>query len=225
MIVYKYDEQTRKFTGTHKCQKCPETGQWLYPKFNTTEKPLDIPTEINYKSNFFIDNKWKIKDNFVGIKTWNKKTGQVKINEEFKLDKEYTELVKTSEFHKWETDKWVVDEKLKKEIETELKKEKIKSEYIEKRSNGHFKSKILKQEIDGRDTDFLNISAICTLPEELRPDFYRTYENKNVSCKKSDFELILQEIIFYQLGLFNKKIKDIENIKSKSLKGKQTWIQ
>jgi len=131
MIVYTYDEQTKKETGTHICQKCPESKEWLYPQFYRKDEPQNIPSEIKNKSNFYINKKWKIKDDFKNAKTWNKKTGEVKINTEFELEKGYTEKEKPSEYHVFKKDDWGIDEKLKKEVEKINNNNKIKAELLQ----------------------------------------------------------------------------------------------
>jgi len=122
MQVYTYNE-AGYYSGIHECQSCPKTKNWLYPAIYTKLKPLKLTKN---KINYFDGKKWILKDNFRGVKIWDKINGAFSLCKDFNIPEGFTKIEKPEEvYYKWSLTKWVIDKDLKKEFDKNIIKGKL----------------------------------------------------------------------------------------------------
>ena len=110
----------------------------------------------------------------------------------------------------WDGAKWVVDIDLMKAA----KLEEIKAEYEAERTtrNKGIDSVTLGAKIDCREKDVNNITAIVYVYEKtgVAPNFYKTYDNKEVPADGETFQRVLIELIMEQNKIWSHK-DELEN--------------
>jgi len=123
MIVYKFDSNTKHFTGSHTCQNNPLGNGYLYPANYTEIAPDDalgkMPVWSGTKWNYIDDMRGKvIYDKLTAIPVTLEKIDAV-------ISADYTDKAPDVEYPKWSGTKWIVDTSKKSAAEAEQKKERM----------------------------------------------------------------------------------------------------
>ena len=120
MEVYTYNTDGY-YSGIHNCQKCPKTKNWLYPpRYTNTAAPEHEDNKISR----YVNNKWIQEDNYIGVKIWDKLTGECETCKTQELKDGFTEIEKPDmPYYIFLKNKWIIDEKKKVEYEKEIEKE------------------------------------------------------------------------------------------------------
>jgi len=123
MIVYKYDNDTKHFTGSHICQNNPLGNGYLYPDNYTEIAPEDTLGKMPIWSR----TKWNYIDDMRGKVIYNKTTLERITLEKIDavMSADYTDKAPDVEYPKWSGTKWIVDTAKKTIAEAELKKERM----------------------------------------------------------------------------------------------------
>jgi hypothetical protein len=123
MIVYKFDIDTKHFTGSHTCQNNPLGNGYLYPANYTEIAPDDTLGKMPVWSG----TKWNYIDDMRGKVIYNKTTLEritlEKIDSVISAD--YTDKAPDVEYPRWSGTKWIVDTAKKDAAEAKQKKERM----------------------------------------------------------------------------------------------------
>jgi len=119
MKVYHYHPETKEYLGESDAKIDPMATKrvgkdtFILPAYSTFEP---IPESIKGTSFIFDNNKWMIFDDHRGETYYDKTDGhvvEIKILGEEK-NESLTLIPKPSELHKWDDNKWIIDEELKR---------------------------------------------------------------------------------------------------------------
>ena len=105
MKVYKLDEKGN-YIKEHNCQKCPITGDWLYPTYYTDIAP---PEEKEFTDRQFIKGLWIESENNTGRIIYNTETVIPERCTEKSIPKGYTKDKPFDYPCKWDGKKWIDD--------------------------------------------------------------------------------------------------------------------
>lgn len=205
MKVYKIDE-SGNYIGVHECQKCPETGGWLYPS-NYTE--IEPPEVNEFQVVKFQSGKWKISETNIGKTIYSKENAQQKICESEDIPEDFTLLEPIKDYpNKWKADKWIVDiEKYK-----EFKLQEIASSFNNELSNGKFFSEALQIDVDCRRTglknDLQNVEGLIADFDNLLPEEKYYVGLNQITTEQftlTQLEALKLEMVQYGRQLYKKK--------------------
>lgn len=105
MKVYKLDEKGN-YIKEHNCQKCPITGDWLYPTYYTDITPPEKKKFIDRK---FIKGKWAEIENNINRVIFNINTREAEYCSQESIPEGYT-IEKPFDYPcKWNGKKWIDD--------------------------------------------------------------------------------------------------------------------
>jgi len=216
-IIYKLDENNY-YIGLHYCQKCPETGQWLYINNYTEIKPLEEKEGyvLLFNKN---TNQWEYKKSFLNTTIYNKQNYlEKKICDTIEIPNGFTDIKPIDNVP------YIWNEILNNwEINFILYKKQKLQEIIEKfnitLTNGHFFSQTLQIEIDCRRSDtkndlqnVQNIIKYLQLTQQNQLDFYRGYTNPEtqetqikVNVTLEQLQQVELEMIAFGLQIYNTK--------------------
>lgn len=151
------------------------------------------------------DNGFKIINSYLGQTVYHTSTGMAEKCKTDEIPEGFTTEKPLNDPCIWNGTKWVLDtETLKKD-----KLREIKAEYEAERTtrNKGLDSAVLGVKIDCREKDVDNITALVYVYEKtgVAPNFYKTYDNKEVPADGETFQRVLIELIMEQNKSWSRK--------------------